>query len=323
MGFHQLRPAGQPPARRRDRRPRRDLQRVGPCSCRRGGRQLHHRALRSSRGRQDRPARRPARHQHQRQLRDGCRLRRLRKHGLRHHRQSATHHVKVANNIVHDNVSNGIFLAEGDFFKVENNTVYGNSAKGASSGIHIKAAYNITGDMSDTNRVIVRNNVAYDNETKYGPDHRRQRHQHRRFPQHPDPELPAYTFRTLVEGNITYSNSGRGVQIAWSDYVTVRDNIAFHNSTLPISGPWRGDLANMGSNYTAWIGQHRRCRPERQPRQHGDRQRQFRRRSRERRRDLDRQHDLQRNPGRRPRSTPTTATTGLRRQPTSSASIPA
>ena len=36
--------------------------------------------------------------------------------------------------------------------------------------------------------------------------------------------------------------------------MTVRNNIAFHNSTLPISGPWRGDLANMGSNYTAWIG---------------------------------------------------------------------
>ena len=77
------------------------------------------------------------------------------------------------------------------------------------------------------------------------------------------PELPPYTFRTLVEGNITYSNSGRGVQVAWSDHVTVRDNIAYLNSTHPISGPWLGDLANMASNDTAWFRQHRRHRPSR------------------------------------------------------------
>ena len=52
------------------------------------------------------------------------------------------HHVKVTGNIVHDNVMNGIFLGKSDFLTIEGNTVYGNAIYGATSGIHLKAAFN-------------------------------------------------------------------------------------------------------------------------------------------------------------------------------------
>ena len=214
-----------------------------------------------------------------------------------------------------------------DYFKVENNTVYGNSAKGASSGIHIKAAYNITGDMSDTTpRVIVRNNVAL-----------RQRDQGRSHPPtatasastiSATPRSPSFRptpFRTLVEGNISYDNSGRGVQIAWSDDVTAPQQHRLPQQHAADFSPDRGasDLANMGSNYTAWIGNIAVADLTDNPGNTADRQRQLRRRTQERRRDLVRQHDVQRNPGSRPPSTATTATTSLWRPPTSSASTPA
>ena len=164
------------------------------------------------------------------------------------------HHVKVEHNFVHDNEANGIFLGESDYIKVEDNIVYNNAAKGTTSGIHIKAAYNVTGDTTTTaNRIIVRDNVVFDNKTEYGPktDGNGISIDDLRNTQRPD--LPAYQYRTLVENNITYSNSGRGVQIAWSDNVIVRGNLAFYNSTEAISGPWRGEIANMGSSNNRFI----------------------------------------------------------------------
>ncbi len=60
------------------------------------------------------------------------------------------HHVTLTHNIVHDNVSNGIFLGEFDFATIEGNVVYGNAARGAASGIHLKAAVNLTGSRPTT-----------------------------------------------------------------------------------------------------------------------------------------------------------------------------
>lgn len=70
-------------------------------------------------------------------------------------RGSGVHHVEVLHNIVHDNVADGIFLGRGDYWLVEGNVVYGNAAAGGSSGIHLKAAYNITGNTTDTDYRIV------------------------------------------------------------------------------------------------------------------------------------------------------------------------
>ena len=43
---------------------------------------------------------------------------------------NSLHHVNITNNIVHDNVSNGIFVGKFDFVTIEGNTVYGNAARG-------------------------------------------------------------------------------------------------------------------------------------------------------------------------------------------------
>ena len=44
-----------------------------------------------------------------------------------------------------------------------------------------------------------------------------------------------------------------------SDYVTVRDNIAYHNNIdLKSTGNWRGELQNTSSNNITWIEQY--CR---------------------------------------------------------------
>jgi parallel beta-helix repeat protein len=165
------------------------------------------------------------------------------------------HHVNVTNNTVHDNVSNGIFLGKSEFLLVEGNAVYGNSAKGGSSGIHIQGAYNVTGSSSTSGyRIIVRDNVSYENKTKYGATTDGNGISFDNFRNTNIPSLGAYKFKTLVEGNIVYSNTGRGIQIAFSDYTTVRDNISYHNNSDGKTGPWKSELANMASSYSTWTG---------------------------------------------------------------------
>ncbi len=168
---------------------------------------------------------------------------------------TSLHHVNITNNIVHDNVSNGIFVGKFDFVTIEGNTVYGNAARGASSGIHLKAAYNITGNNSDTGfRIIVRDNVSYGNEWKSGPRTDGSGISLDDFRNTQIPSLPAYKFKTLVEGNIVHSNTGRGIQVAWSDYATIRDNISAFNNADSRTGTWLSELTNMASHNNTWVG---------------------------------------------------------------------
>jgi serralysin len=167
---------------------------------------------------------------------------------------SGVHHVEVTNNIVHDNVNNGIFLGRADFFLVEGNIVYNNAAEGGASGIHLKAAYNITGNTTfDGFRIIVRDNIAFDNVWEFGPHTDANGIILDDFRNTQIASLPAYEFKTLVEDNLTYSNSGRGIQVAWSDYATLRGNIAWNNMTHQESEFWRGEFSNMGSNFNTWL----------------------------------------------------------------------
>jgi nitrous oxidase accessory protein NosD len=166
------------------------------------------------------------------------------------------HHVEVTDNIVHDNVSNGIFLGKFDFATIEGNVVYGNAAKGASSGIHLKGAHSMTGGGGSDGgyRIIVRDNVSYGNKTKYGPKTDGSGISLDDFQNLQIKSFPPYQFKSLVEDNIVYSNTGRGIQIAWSDHVTIRDNISMHNNADGRSGLWLNELANMGSHNNTWTG---------------------------------------------------------------------
>ena len=165
------------------------------------------------------------------------------------------HHVNITDNIVHDNVSNGIFVGRFDFVTIEGNTVYGNAARGAASGIHLKAAYNITGNNSDNGfRVIVRDNVSYGNEWKYGPRTDANGISLDDFRNTKLPSLPAYKFKTLVEDNIVHSNTGRGIQLGWTDNATIRNNISAHNNADGRTGMWLSELANQASHNNTWTG---------------------------------------------------------------------
>jgi Ca2+-binding RTX toxin-like protein len=164
------------------------------------------------------------------------------------------HHIELIDNIVHDNVSNGIFLGLSDYLLLEGNEVYGNAAQGPSSGIHIKGAYAVGGSDGDGGyRIIIRDNEVYENVTKFGPRTDGNGISLDDFRNTQMSSLPSYEYETLVEDNIIYSNYGAGIQLAWSDYATIRDNISFHNNTGD-TGLWDGELQNMGSSNNRFIG---------------------------------------------------------------------
>ena len=167
------------------------------------------------------------------------------------------HHVEITDNISHDNKSGGIYLNKSDFITVQGNVVYNNASSQVISGISIHLAQNITGSSSTKGfRIIVKDNVAYNNVTKTAA--------------HTDGNgiiiddfkalkdnakgLSPYKFATLVEGNITYGNGSSGISVFSSDYVTVRSNIAYHNNVdLKSPGNWRGEIQNTNSSHTTWI----------------------------------------------------------------------
>jgi serralysin len=167
---------------------------------------------------------------------------------------SRVHHVKITDNISHHNTTAGIFFKESDFLTIEGNVSHHNAASGPSSGISILHAMRLGGgDSGGGYRIILRDNKSYDNITKYGP--------------HTDgngiiiddfnnsqTNLPRYNLPVLVEGNIVYNNGGEGIQVFQSDYVTVRNNTAYHNSLDKQStSSWRAELSNTNSDHTNWI----------------------------------------------------------------------
>lgn len=166
-----------------------------------------------------------------------------------------THHVRIINNEVHDNGTHGISVSRSDFVTVQGNVTYGNASKGYYSGISIYHPENITGDTSSKGfRIVVRGNISYDNVTDTGPHSDGNGIIMDDFRSTKSASLPAYLFPSLVENNLVYSNGGKGIQVAWSDYVTVRNNTAWHNGQdLKATGTWRGNLSNMNSSNNVWV----------------------------------------------------------------------
>ncbi len=89
------------------------------------------------------------------------------------------HHIKILNNISHDNGEFGIQFNWSEFITIEGNETYNNASSGWFSGISIYQNRNITGDTTTAGfRTIVRNNISHDNVTQSGAAYRRQRHYH-------------------------------------------------------------------------------------------------------------------------------------------------
>lgn len=168
---------------------------------------------------------------------------------------NSVHHVTIRNNTVHANAESGIQFNYSDFITVEGNETYGNASSGWFSGISIYENRNITGDTSTTGyRTIIRNNVTHDNVTHSG--------------QHTDGNgiiiddfqstqtsgFPNYTYATLVEDNVAYGNGGKGIQVTWSDHVTVNGNTAYHNNVDTLNtGTWRAEISNAQSSNNVFI----------------------------------------------------------------------
>ncbi|EJZ21375.1 M10 family metallopeptidase C-terminal domain-containing protein [Rhizobium sp. Pop5] len=164
------------------------------------------------------------------------------------------HHVSVLNNKVHDSGESGIQFNYSDFIKVEGNETYNNASSGWFSGISLYENRNITGDTSTTGyRNIVQNNISHDNITKSGAHTDGNGIIIDDFQSTQTDGHPNYTFKTLVDNNLVYENGGKGIQVTWSDSVTVTNNTAYHNNQdAQNTGTWRGELSNSASNNNTW-----------------------------------------------------------------------
>ncbi len=166
----------------------------------------------------------------------------------------------IRNNTVHDSGGSGIQFNYSEFIVIEGNTTFGNAGTNGwhTSGISVYQNRNITGDTETPGfRTIVRDNISYNNITLpvVKGDHTDgngiiiddfQSTQTTGFPN--------YTFPTLVENNLAFGNGSKGIQVTWSDFVTVRGNtVAFNNVDNLNLGTWRGELSNQQSSNNTWI----------------------------------------------------------------------
>jgi len=165
------------------------------------------------------------------------------------------HHVKVIDNIAHDNASNGILFMKSDFITVDGNITYDNASVGAPSGISIFHPVNITGSKSsDGYRIIVRNNVSYSNQNKSGAHTDGNGIIFDDFESAQDARIPAYKFASLIENNLVYQNGGSGIMVFSSENVTVRGNTAWRNNLdNKSSSMWRAELQNQKSDNVTWV----------------------------------------------------------------------
>lgn len=163
-----------------------------------------------------------------------------------------SHHVTIKGNIAHDSGGSGISTAKSDWMTVEDNRVYGNAATNGyqCSGISLWQSVDLAaGDGKFRN--IIRNNVTYDN--VQGPAINWE---------HTDGNGiiidgfhdTKYSHGTLVEGNLSYDNGGKGIHVFLSDYVTVRNNTVWHNNRDKANGgTWRGELSNALGSHNSWV----------------------------------------------------------------------
>lgn len=65
---------------------------------------------------------------------------------------------------------------------------------------------------------------------------------------------PSYAFRTLVQGNVCAFNGGKGVQILWSDNVTVALNVSYRDGQdRKYLDQWRGGISNSIANRNRFL----------------------------------------------------------------------
>ena len=167
------------------------------------------------------------------------------------------HHVRILRNIVHDSGGSGIQFNYSEWINVEENICYKNAFTNGyqCSGISIYQSRNITKDTTSSGfRTIIRNNISFSNFEHIAGEHTDgngiiiddyQSTQNSSFPN--------YTFPTLIDNNLCHSNGGKGIQVTWSDNVTVRNNTCWKNNLdNQNTGTWRAELNNQQSSNNIW-----------------------------------------------------------------------
>lgn len=157
------------------------------------------------------------------------------------------HHAVVRGVVAHGCGESGIQFNWSEWITVEDCVCYDNAHLSWYSGISVYQCRELSDDGSGF-RTIIRRNVCYENVTDAGvgahtdgngiiiDDNRHTQG---------DLRLP-YPHATLVENNLCYRNGSKGIAIAWSDNVTVRNNtVAFNNRDRGNTATWRGDLSDQ------------------------------------------------------------------------------
>jgi len=164
---------------------------------------------------------------------------------------TAVHHVIIDNNIVHGSGCNGISAGgRADYIIVQGNVTYDNGfwAPDQCSGISVGYSTDYDDDPSVYHTEVIYN-ISHDNQNQVAADYivngqHRTCTQPNGTPCHTDgngiivdsdslttgaDHPTAYKSKTLIFGNLSYENGGRGISVFDSNNVDVVNNTTFHN----------------------------------------------------------------------------------------------
>jgi serralysin len=173
------------------------------------------------------------------------------------------HHLIARNNIAHDSGGSGISAYKSEYQTIEGNVTYGNAKTNGfhTSGISVCQNENLSGDTTTAGyRTIVRNNISHSNTETAAVGSEPTDGNGIIIDWNNQPWANSegtqryYKFPTLVDNNLVYNNGGKGIQVTWSDNVTVSNNTAYHNNQDNLNkGTWRGELSNQESSNNIWV----------------------------------------------------------------------
>lgn len=158
--------------------------------------------------------------------------------------QTGHHHVKIDDTIAHDSGCGGIGGLQADYIEIRHNRVFGNGMRSPwqCSGISLYQATNLDEHPGFHN--VISGNLVYGNMNKLAdPKLPASEAGHttdgngiiiddfRHEQTGPGPKTRPYTAATLIENNVVRDNGGRGIEVFYSDNVTIINNTTSNDLT--------------------------------------------------------------------------------------------
>jgi serralysin len=165
----------------------------------------------------------------------------------------SSHHIKFLNNLVHDIGGTGIATIYSDYVTTQGNIVYG-TACCSSYGASAIAYYEpVAVDTKAGFHNVISSNISFNNFE--GADGRSPHSEGHgimldSFRMGPSGSYPA---ATLIENNLVYGNGGVGINIYYSNNVTIRNNTAFNNNRDPLITFAAGEISVWNSSYITGV----------------------------------------------------------------------